>query len=197
MVDPFCHQPILPLQELFEEKEGGMVIIPDYNLWAKTADALTQLRTCGNSWQHSAGERLKKATGTVSELVLEILACHFLHRGMHTGPDKEMLLFDSRERWMVWQHVVLPPFENRQRPTGVGFLQQTVDKIWQLTIRAVAVVIPWRLFCNKNIVVWNRRTPLSTKIRNEDATRNTISWFLEIPNQFEKRMPIGTPHIDS
>ena len=37
------------VQELSEEKEGGMVIAPDDNLWAKTANALTQLWTSGNS----------------------------------------------------------------------------------------------------------------------------------------------------
>ena len=37
------------VQELSKEKEGGMVIAPDDNLWAKTADALTQLWTSGNS----------------------------------------------------------------------------------------------------------------------------------------------------
>ena len=37
------------VQELSKEKEGGMVIAPDYYLWAKAADALTQLRTSGDS----------------------------------------------------------------------------------------------------------------------------------------------------
>ena len=31
------------VQEVSKEKEGGMIIAPDDNLWAKTADALTQL----------------------------------------------------------------------------------------------------------------------------------------------------------
>ena len=37
------------VQELSKDKEGGMVIAPDYYLWAKAADALTQLRTSGDS----------------------------------------------------------------------------------------------------------------------------------------------------
>ena len=45
----FNRRPFFPptlnqaVQELFKEKEGGMVIAPDDNLCAKTADALTQL----------------------------------------------------------------------------------------------------------------------------------------------------------
>ena len=48
-------RPFLPrtlnqaVQELSKEKEGGMVIAPDNYLWTKTADALTQLRTSGDS----------------------------------------------------------------------------------------------------------------------------------------------------
>ena len=45
LLPPTCNQAV---QELSKEKEGGMVITPDYNLWAKTADTLTQLRTCRN-----------------------------------------------------------------------------------------------------------------------------------------------------
>ena len=51
----FNRRPFLPptlnqaVQELSKEKEGGLVIAPDDNLWAKTADALTQLWTSGNS----------------------------------------------------------------------------------------------------------------------------------------------------
>ena len=51
----FNRRPFLPptlneaVQELSKEKEGGMVIAPDYYLWAKAADALTQLRTSGDS----------------------------------------------------------------------------------------------------------------------------------------------------
>ena len=50
----FNRQPFLPprlnqaVQELSKEKEGGMVIAPDYYLWAKAAHALTQLRTGGD-----------------------------------------------------------------------------------------------------------------------------------------------------
>ena len=51
----FNRRPFLPptlnqaLEELSKEKEGGMVIAADYYLWAKAADALTQLRTSGDS----------------------------------------------------------------------------------------------------------------------------------------------------
>ena len=47
---PFL-QPTLnqAVQELSKEKEGGMVIAPDFYLWAKAAHALTQLRTSGDS----------------------------------------------------------------------------------------------------------------------------------------------------
>ena len=51
----FNRRPFLPptlnqtVQELSKEKGGGMVIAPDYYLWAKAADALTQLRTSGDS----------------------------------------------------------------------------------------------------------------------------------------------------
>ena len=46
---PFL-QPTLnqAVQELSKEKKGGMVIAPDDNLGAETADALTQLWTSGN-----------------------------------------------------------------------------------------------------------------------------------------------------
>ena len=161
------------VKELSKEKEGGMVITPDFNLWAKTADALTQLRTCNNSRWHSAGELLKKATGTAPELLLEVLACHVLQRCMHASPDKEVLLLDCCERWMVWEHVTHPLLGDRQRPTGLDFLEQTVHEMWQLTICAVAVVAPWRLLCHKIVVVWNRRTPLTTKFGNQDTTGNT------------------------
>ena len=43
---PACNQ---AAQELSEDKEGEMVIAPEYYLCAKTADALTQLWTSGNS----------------------------------------------------------------------------------------------------------------------------------------------------
>ena len=45
----FNRRPFLPptlnqaIQELSKEEEGGMVIAPDYYLWAKAAHALTQL----------------------------------------------------------------------------------------------------------------------------------------------------------
>ena len=51
----FNRRPFLPpilnqaVQELSKEKEGGMVIAPDYYLRAKAAHALTQLRTSGDS----------------------------------------------------------------------------------------------------------------------------------------------------
>ena len=51
----FNRRPFLPptlkqaVQEMSKEKEGGMVIAPDDNFWAKTADALTQLWSSGNS----------------------------------------------------------------------------------------------------------------------------------------------------
>ena len=37
------------VQELSQEKKGGMVITPDNYLWTKTTDVLIQLGTCGNS----------------------------------------------------------------------------------------------------------------------------------------------------
>ena len=124
----FNRRPFLPptlnqaIQELSKEKEGGMVIAPDDNLWAKTADALTQLWTSGNSRKISAGKLLKKATGTASELLLQVLACHFLKRCMHMGPDKEMLLLSCCEGRMVWEDVTLQLLDDRQSPTGFDFL---------------------------------------------------------------------------
>ena len=124
----FNRRPFLPptlnqaVQEPSKEKEGGMVIAPDDNLWAKTAEALTQLWTSGYSRWNSAGKLLKKATGTASELFLQVLACHFLKRCMHTGTDKEMLLLNCCEGRMVWEHVTLPLLNDRQSPTGFDFL---------------------------------------------------------------------------
>ena len=51
----FNCRPFLPptlnqaVQKLSKEKEGGMVIAPDFYLWAKAAHALAQLRTSGDS----------------------------------------------------------------------------------------------------------------------------------------------------
>ena len=51
----FNHRHFLPptlnqaVQELSKEKEGGMFMARDYYLWAKAADALSQLRTSGDS----------------------------------------------------------------------------------------------------------------------------------------------------
>ena len=170
---------------------------PDNYLWTKTTDALTQLGTCSSSWEYSAGELLRKTTGTVAEFFLEVRACNFFQRFLHAGPYQKMLLLDCREEWMAWEHVTLPPLDNRQRPTGLDFLEQKIDEVCQPTICAIAVVVPWRLLCHEIVVVWNERIPLSTKIGIEDATRNDTSWLLEMPNQFQMRMPLATTHVDS
>ena len=99
----FNRRPFLPptlnqaVQELSKEKEGGMVIAPHYYLWAKAADALTQFRASGDSSQNCAGEVLEKTTGVASKLLLQILACHFLQRCMHTSPQNKMLILDGCE----------------------------------------------------------------------------------------------------
>ena len=76
-----------------------------------------------------AGKLLKETTGTASELFLEKMARHLFQRCMHAGPYQEIVLFDCCDRRMVWQHVTLPPLDNRQRTTGFHLLQQTIHKV--------------------------------------------------------------------
>ena len=116
---------------------------------------------------------------------------------MYPGPDKEMLLFDSCERWMVWEHLTLPLLDGRRRPTGFDFLELAVDKMWQLTICAVAVVVPWRLLCNKIVVVRNRRILLTIKSPNQDATGSSTRGRLETPLHLQMRMLLGALQVDS
>ena len=67
----------------------------------------------------------------------------------------------------------------------------------QLTVCVVAVIAPWRLLFHKIFTVWNKRTRLSTTLRNDDATRNATKWPQEILNHLEIRMPLGTLQVDS
>ena len=185
------------VQELSEKKQGRMVITPKSYFWTETTDALTQLGTCGDSWQYSDGKLLKKLTGTASELFFEVMARHLFQRCMHAGPYQETILHGCCEYWMLLGHKSLPPLDNRQRPMVVHFLEKTIDKVWRFTICAVAIFNPWRLLCHKVVVVWNRRIPLSTKLENEDATRTATSWVLETPSQLEISVPLGRIQDDS
>ena len=60
--------------------------------------------------------------GTASELLLQVVACHFLQRCLHMSPDKEMLILDCCEGRMVWEPVTLPLLNDRQRPTDLDFI---------------------------------------------------------------------------
>ena len=109
----------------------------------------------------------------------------------------EVLLFDCCEWRMVWQNVTLLPFYNRQRPTGLDFLEQTINEMRQFTICAIAVIALSRLLCCNKFVVWNRRIPLTTKSENENTTGNTTRGRLENPLHLKMKMRLWALQVDS
>ena len=60
--------------------------------------------------------------GTATELLLQVLACHFLKRCMHMGTDKEMLILNCCEGRMVWEHATCGNEDTTRSPIG-GLLE--------------------------------------------------------------------------
>ena len=90
-----------------------------------------------------------------------------------------------------------PTSRQQARTHSLWFSEAGVDSMRQFTIYALAVITPWQFLCHKVVVVWNRGISLTTKFGNDDTTRNSTVWLLNISNHLEMKIPLRMVQVDS
>ena len=122
--------------------ESGIVVAPNHNLRAETAESLADWRTRSNCREDGAHQILKKTTAVPTELSAEEAAVDLLKRCKKTGPLQKMFLSNWPKARMIWKHVCLPLLDLGQITTSLHFLQQTIHKPREFTECQVAIVSP-------------------------------------------------------
>ena len=82
--------------------ESGIVVAPNHNLRAETAESLADWRTSSNCREDGAHQILKKTTAVPTELFAEEAAVDLLKRCKKTGPLQKMFLSNWPKARMIW-----------------------------------------------------------------------------------------------
>ena len=125
--------------------ESGIVVAPNHNLRAETAESLADWRTRSNCQEDGAHQILKETTAVPTELFAEEAAVDLLKRCEKTGPLQKMFLSNCPKARTVWKHVCLPLLDHRQITTQLHLLQETIHKVREFTECQVDIVSPPRV----------------------------------------------------
>ena len=133
--------------------ESGIIVAPNDNLRAETAESLANWRTRSNCREDGAHKILEETTAVSAKLFAEEAAVDFFKWRKKTGPFQEMFLSNFPKARVIWKHVRFPLFNHEQIITSLHLLQQAIHKAPEFNECKIPVVSAPRVQFGE--VVWN------------------------------------------